>query len=34
LIGSHGEFVEVGKVLVDDEREQLAQQLKCAIEGA
>jgi uncharacterized membrane protein len=34
LIGSHGEFVEVGKALVDDEREQLAQQLKCAIEGA
>ncbi|MCU7845998.1 MAG: DUF2244 domain-containing protein [Candidatus Thiodiazotropha sp. (ex Monitilora ramsayi)] len=34
LIGSHGEFVEIGKYLIDDEREQLAHQLRCAIEGA
>ncbi|MCU7808002.1 MAG: DUF2244 domain-containing protein [Candidatus Thiodiazotropha sp. (ex Semelilucina semeliformis)] len=34
LIGSHGEFVEIGKNLIDDERELLANQLRCAIEGA
>lgn len=34
LIGSHGEFVEVGKDLVEEERESLADQLRCAIEGA
>lgn len=34
LIGSHGEFVEIGKNLIEDERELLANQLRCAIEGA
>ncbi len=34
LIGSHGEFVEIGKNLIEDERESLAHQLRCAIEGA
>jgi uncharacterized membrane protein len=34
LIGSHGEFVEIGRDLIEDERELLANQLRCAIEGA
>ncbi len=34
LIGSHGQFVEIGKSLIEEEREQLANQLRCAIEGA
>ena len=34
LLGSHGEFIEVGKNLIEDERESLADQLRCAIEGA
>ncbi len=34
LIGSHGEFVEIGNYLIEDEREVLANQLRCAIEGA
>jgi len=34
LIGSRGEFLEIGKNLVEDERESLAHQLRNAIEGA
>jgi uncharacterized membrane protein len=34
LIGSHGEYVEIGNNLIEDERELLADQLRCAIEGA
>jgi uncharacterized membrane protein len=34
LIGSHGEFVEIGKHLMEDERESLANQLRYTIEGA
>ena len=34
LIGSRGEFMEIGKNLVEDERESLAHQLRSAIEGA
>lgn len=34
LIGSHGEYVEIGTDLIEDERERLADQLRCAIEGA
>ncbi len=34
LIGSHGKYVEIGKNLVEEEREQLANQLRCAIKGA
>jgi uncharacterized membrane protein len=34
LVGSHGEFVEVGKDLLEDERESLARQLRCAIGSA
>ncbi|MCG7946317.1 MAG: DUF2244 domain-containing protein [Candidatus Thiodiazotropha taylori] len=33
LIGSHGQFVEVGKDLIEEERETLAHNLKSAIEG-
>jgi uncharacterized membrane protein len=33
LIGSHGEFIEVGKNLLEEEREMLANNLKNAIEG-
>jgi uncharacterized membrane protein len=34
LIGSQGEFFEIGKNLIEDERESLANQLRSAIEGA
>ncbi|MEW8507942.1 MAG: DUF2244 domain-containing protein [Candidatus Thiodiazotropha sp.] len=34
LIGSHGEYVEIGKNLLEEEREMLANKLKNAIEGA
>ena len=34
LVGSHGKFVEVGKDLVEDERNSLAHQLRCAIGSA
>lgn len=33
LIGSHGEYIEVGKNLLEEEREMLANNLKNAIEG-
>lgn len=33
LIGSHGEFIEVGKNLLEEEREMLATNLRNAIEG-
>jgi uncharacterized membrane protein len=33
LIGSHGQFIEVGKYLIEEERETLAHKLKSAIEG-
>lgn len=34
LIGSHGEFIEIGRDLIEDERDLLANHLRCAIEGA
>ncbi len=34
LIGAHGEFVEIGKHLLEEERDQLARQLHGAIKGA
>jgi len=34
LIGSHGEFMEIGRDLIEDERDLLANHLRCAIEGA
>ncbi|MET0090479.1 MAG: DUF2244 domain-containing protein [Candidatus Thiodiazotropha sp.] len=34
LIGAHGEFVEIGKHLLEEEREQLALQLHGVIKGA
>ncbi|MCM8857055.1 MAG: DUF2244 domain-containing protein [Candidatus Thiodiazotropha sp.] len=34
LIGSHGEYIEIGKNLVEEEREMLANNLRSAIEGA
>jgi len=34
LIGYRDEFVEIGKNLIEDERELLANQLRCVIEGA
>ena len=34
LVGSHGKFVEVGKGLMEDERNSLAHQLRCAIGSA
>ncbi|MET0108226.1 MAG: DUF2244 domain-containing protein [Candidatus Thiodiazotropha sp.] len=33
LIGSHGEYIEVGKNLLEEEREMLANNLRNAIEG-
>ncbi|MET0071733.1 MAG: DUF2244 domain-containing protein [Candidatus Thiodiazotropha sp.] len=33
LIGSHGEYIEIGKNLLEEEREMLANKLKNAIEG-
>ncbi|MES9861037.1 MAG: DUF2244 domain-containing protein [Candidatus Thiodiazotropha sp. LLP2] len=33
LIGSHGEYIEIGKYLVEEERELLAHNLKNKIEG-
>jgi uncharacterized membrane protein len=34
FIGSHGKFVEIGKNLVESERTTLADNLRCAIQGA
>jgi uncharacterized membrane protein len=34
FIGSHGRFVEIGKNLVESERNKLADNLRCAIQGA
>ncbi|MCU7935822.1 MAG: DUF2244 domain-containing protein [Candidatus Thiodiazotropha sp. (ex Dulcina madagascariensis)] len=33
LIGSHGEYIEIGKNLIEEEREILANNLRSAIEG-
>ncbi|MES9945950.1 DUF2244 domain-containing protein [Candidatus Thiodiazotropha sp. CDECU1] len=33
MIGSHGEFIEIGKNLLEEEREMLANNLRNAIEG-
>jgi uncharacterized membrane protein len=34
FIGSHGEYIEIGKYLIESERETLANNLRCTIEGA
>jgi len=34
FIGSHGKYVEIGKNLVESERNTLADNLRCAIQGA
>ena len=34
LIGAHGKFMEIGKYLIESERETLADNLRCAIQGA
>ena len=34
FIGSHGRYVEIGKNLVESERSSLADNLRCAIQGA
>jgi uncharacterized membrane protein len=34
LIGSHGRYVEIGKNLVENERNTLADNLRCALQGA
>ncbi|MDJ0807666.1 MAG: DUF2244 domain-containing protein [Gammaproteobacteria bacterium] len=34
FIGSHGQFVEIGKFLIEGERDTLADNLRCAIQGA
>ena len=34
FIGSHGRYVEIGKNLVESERNTLADNLRCAIQGA
>ena len=34
VIGCHGEFIEIGKFLVESERNRLAENLRCAIQGA
>ncbi|MGD8588839.1 MAG: DUF2244 domain-containing protein [Chromatiales bacterium] len=34
FIGSHGRYVEIGKNLVENERNRLADNLRCAIQGA
>ena len=34
FIGSHGKYVEIGKYLIESERETLANNLRCTIQGA
>ncbi|MEN8167330.1 MAG: DUF2244 domain-containing protein [Pseudomonadota bacterium] len=34
FIGSHGNFIEIGKYLIESERDTLAKNLRCAIQGA
>jgi uncharacterized membrane protein len=34
FIGSHGKYIEIGKYLIESERETLANNLRCTIEGA
>lgn len=34
FIGSHGKYIEIGKYLVESEREMLANNLRCTIQGA
>ena len=34
VIGSHGRFIEIGDFLVESERNRLAEDLRCAIQGA
>ena len=34
FIGSHGQFIEIGKYLIESERDTLADNLRCAIQGA
>jgi uncharacterized membrane protein len=34
FIGSHGKFIEIGKCLIESERDALADNLRCTIEGA
>lgn len=34
FIGAHGEFIEIGKYLIESERDTLADNLRCAIQGA
>jgi uncharacterized membrane protein len=34
FIGSHGRYVEIGKNLIESERNSLADNLRCAIQGA
>lgn len=34
FIGSHGKFIEIGKYLIESERNKLANNLRCAIQGA
>ncbi len=34
FIGSHGKFIEIGKYLIESERDTLAENLRCAIQGA
>ena len=33
FIGSHGRFIEIGKFLIESERDSLADHLRCAIQG-
>ena len=34
FIGSHGKYIEIGKFLIESERETLADNLRCTIQGA